>query len=197
MRTPIEGSSAPNDVQFTCSSWTDLRPWPEIVEALGGVHTIFAVTPFLGKPRSSGTVRVSSTDHRVPPRIDLNYLADPEERALMRSAVRVAWKVMTSSQMSTLGGEPLILNDELVADDEQLDGVIDALVTTGYHCAGTARMGADGDPAAATDQQGRVGGCDGLRVVDASQMPTVPSGNTHLPVVMIAEKIADELRGGA
>ncbi|HVS29152.1 MAG TPA: GMC family oxidoreductase N-terminal domain-containing protein [Solirubrobacteraceae bacterium] len=194
LRTSLPESWARNDVQYTCSSWADLRPLPDIVELLGGLETVYAVTPFLGKPKSSGSVRIVSTDHRVQPRIELNYLGHADDRRLMRAAVRLAWEIVSSSHLSSLGDGPVIVTDEIVADDASLDGVLDFFVTTGYHCVGTAKMGADDDPSAVVDQQGRVRGFEGLRVADASIMPTVPSGNTHLPSVMIAEKLADVLR---
>ena len=82
-----------------------------------------------------------------------------------------------------------------VASDGALDAFIRKTAITVHHPAGTCRMGVEGDPLAVTDDEGRVFGVQGLRVVDASLMPDLTSGNINAPVIMIAEKIADRVRG--
>jgi len=81
----------------------------------------------------------------------------------------------------------------LLADDDAMEGYIRDVVTGNWHASGTCKMGAPHDPMAVTDPAGRVRGCEGLRVVDASVMPFVPRANTNLPTIMIAEKIADAI----
>jgi 5-(hydroxymethyl)furfural/furfural oxidase len=83
----------------------------------------------------------------------------------------------------------------LAANDRELVDFVKEFVTGTGHVSGTCRMGASDDPLATCDSAGRVYGVDGLRVADASVMPTVPSGNTHIPVIMVAEKIAAGMAG--
>jgi 5-(hydroxymethyl)furfural/furfural oxidase len=81
----------------------------------------------------------------------------------------------------------------LLADDDALEGWVRRTATGTWHASCTCRMGAAGDPTAATDEKGRVKGVAGLRVVDASLMPATPRANTNVPTIMIAEKIADAM----
>ena len=92
------------------------------------------------------------------------------------------------SQGDTLGG--------LLADQDALEAFVRQSVTGIWHASGTCRMGAADDPMAVTDPAGRVMGVEGLRVVDASVMPEVPSANTNIPTIMIAEKMADAILTG-
>ena len=88
-------------------------------------------------------------------------------------------------------------NARTLEEPRTIDGWIDRACDSGYHPCGTVPMGASEDPDAATDGRGRVRGVEGLRVVDASIMPVIPNGNTHAPVIMIAEKAADLIRSGS
>jgi choline dehydrogenase len=122
--------------------------------------------------------------------VEPNYLEDPTDRAVTREIVRLGWSIVTGEPLASMLHEPLGLDAETVADDDALDAALDSRVASAYHFTGTARMGPAGDERAVVDEQGRVRGCEGLRVADASVIPTVPAANTMLPTLMVAERLA-------
>ena len=131
---------------------------------------------------------------RIQPRIELNYLDDPEDMRRMVDGVRLAWRVAQWPAIARHAEHIAILTEEMVASDEILQGYLQMTVSTIYHPVGTARMGPDGDAGAVVDQYGRVRGVDGLTVADASIMPNVPRANTNLSRIMIGERVADWMR---
>jgi len=142
------------------------------------------------RPRSRGHVRIVSPDARENPSIRFNYLADASDCRTMVEAVKYARKVAGAEPIASLMKREFRPGREVRSDDEILD-YCRRNGTTIFHPAGTARMGPADDPMAVVDERLRVRGVDGLRVVDCSIMPTLVSGNTNVPVVMIAEKAAD------
>ena len=90
-----------------------------------------------------------------------------------------------------------ILTDEIMASDEQVEELLRMTIGTTFHPVGTAKMGPAGDPEAVVDPECRVRGVEGLRVVDASIMPTIPRANTNLTCIMIGERIADQMKRDA
>ncbi len=146
------------------------------------------------RPRSRGTVRLASADPLAAPLIDPNYWADPYDREMSIRGLKLAREIMRQDAL-----KPFVLAERLPGPDVQTDedyfNYACAHAKTDHHPAGTCRMGSD--PAAVVDPQLRFNGIEGLRVVDASIMPSVVSSNTNAATIMIAEKAADMIRGQA
>lgn len=143
------------------------------------------------RPRSRGTVRLASADPAAAPLIDPNYWADPHDRAMSILGLKLAREILAQKSLA-----PYVLAERLPGPDVVTDADIIAYACrhakTDHHPAGTCRMGAD--PAAVVDPRLRFNGLQGLRVVDASVMPTLVSSNTNAPTIMIAEKACDMIR---
>ncbi|WP_085718517.1 choline dehydrogenase [Pseudomonas sp. B28(2017)] len=148
----------------------------------------------LMRPTSLGSVTLNSADPRQPPRILFNYLKTEQDRADMRAGARLVREIIAQPAMAAYRGEELVPGPQ-AQSDEALDAWARQVTETGYHASGTCKMGLAGDAEAVVDPQLRVHGLDGLRVVDASIMPVIVSGNTNAPTVMIAEKASDLIRG--
>jgi choline dehydrogenase len=142
------------------------------------------------RPESKGNVHITAADPRKPPAINFNFLSSPPDAELTVRAVRIAREIMTAPAMTPLQMSEIAPGADRTTDDEILDWVRNAAETT-YHPVGTCKMGSD--PAAVVDSQLRVHGITGLRIADASIMPTLTSGNTNAPSIMIGEKAADML----
>jgi choline dehydrogenase len=142
------------------------------------------------RPESAGTVHVRSADPFADPAIDPNYLATDEDKRALREGVKIVRDIFAQAAFDPYRGAELDPGTAVRTDGE-IDAWIRSKAETIYHPVGTCRMGADGDPMAVVDDQLRVRGLSGLRVVDASVMPTLVSGNTNAPTIMIAEKAAD------
>jgi choline dehydrogenase len=140
------------------------------------------------RPESKGHIHITSADPRKPPAINFNFLSAPADGELTIRAIRIARSVMTAPAMAPLQLSEIGPGPALTTDDDILDWVKRTAETT-YHPVGTCKMGSD--PMAVVDSQLRVHGIDGLRVADASIMPTLTSGNTNAPSIMIGEKAAD------
>ncbi|MGW8465694.1 choline dehydrogenase [Pseudomonas sp. CLCA07] len=154
----------------------------------------FQVHIDLMRPTSLGSVTLNSADPRQPPNILFNYLKTEQDRADMRAGARLVREIIGQPAMAAFKGEELVPGPA-AQSDEALDAWARQVTETGYHASGTCKMGPVGDPQAVVDPQLRVHGLDGLRVVDASIMPLIVSGNTNAPTVMIAEKASDMIRG--
>lgn len=148
------------------------------------------------RPESRGKVGLRSADPFDDPTILGNYLATDEDRRALREGVRMAREVVAQAAFDPYRNAEYAPGAEVRADAD-LDAWIRAKSETIYHPVGTCRMGAAGDPLAVVDDQLRVQGIAGLRVIDASVMPTLVGGNTNAPTIMIAERAADLLRGKA
>lgn len=148
----------------------------------------------LMRPTSLGSVTLTSADPRQPPRILFNYLKTAQDRADMRAGARLVREIIGQPAMAAFQGEELVPGP-LAQSDEALDAWARQVTETGYHASGTCKMGPQDDLEAVVDPQLRVHGLGGLRVVDASIMPVIVSGNTNAPTVMIAEKASDMIRG--
>lgn len=146
------------------------------------------------RPRSRGTVRAASADMREPPRILGRYLSDPQDAAGTVSGVRLARRLARHPALAELIREEAEPGPGAGDDAAVLDWVRRTAVTV-YHPVGTCRMG--GDAASVVDPRLRVRGVAGLRVADASVMPTLVSGNTNAPAIMIGERCADFLLADA
>jgi choline dehydrogenase len=141
------------------------------------------------RPTSRGHVRIASNDSYAPPKITPNYLSTPEDRQVAARALALTRRIAASPALAKYRPEefkpgPRYNTDEELAEAAGLIG------TTIFHPVGTCRMGKPDDPMAVVDSELRVKGVRGLRVVDASIMPFITSGNTNSPTLMIAEKTA-------
>ncbi|QYI99696.1 choline dehydrogenase [Thalassovita mediterranea] len=144
------------------------------------------------RPESRGSVTLASADPFDHPLIDPNYLATEEDRRAMREGVKICREIAGQNAFDALRGEEIMPGQD-VRTDAEIDAFIRKSGETIYHPVGTVRMGVD--DAAPLDGELRVRGIEGLRVVDASVMPTLVSGNTNAPTIMVAEKAADMIRG--
>jgi choline dehydrogenase len=140
------------------------------------------------RPESRGRIHITASDPRRPPAINFNFLSSPPDAELTVRAIRIARAVMTAPAMAPLQVTEVAPGAGRTTDDEILNWVKQAAETT-YHPVGTCKMGSD--PMAVVDARLRVIGIEGLRVADASVMPTLTSGNTNAPSIMIGEKAAD------
>lgn len=142
------------------------------------------------RPESRGSVRPRSSDPRAAPVIRPNYLSDPADRRVAADAIKLTRRIARAPALQQFKATEFKPGAE-IASDEDLARAAGDIATTIFHPVGTTMMGPDSDPMAVVDPTLKVRGVDGLRVVDASIMPTITSGNTNSPVVMIAEKAAD------
>jgi choline dehydrogenase-like flavoprotein len=145
------------------------------------------------RPRSRGTVRLASNDPLAPPLIDPNFLDHPDDVADMVAGFKLTRRLLDAPALAVLRGRDLFTAD--VRSDNDIRAVLRRRVDTVYHPVGTCRMGIDRN--AVVDPALKVRGLGGLRVVDASIMPTLVGGNTNAPAIMIGEKAADMIRAEA
>jgi choline dehydrogenase len=157
---------------------------------------VFGIVAGLMAPKSRGSVRLRSADPNEPPRIDVAHLAHADDLARMVEATVEARRVSRTDPLAALVAGPEIAPGPAVADDHpgSIAKSIRERVSSYHHPVGTCRMGQDPDGGAVVDARGRVHGIDRLYVADASVMPTIPSANTNLPTIMVAERIAAWLR---
>jgi choline dehydrogenase-like flavoprotein len=153
----------------------------------------FTIGPTLIKPRSAGWLELRSTDPTAPPILQPRYLADESDLRVLIYGVRLAREIAAQSAFTPYRGAEKHPGADIKTDQDIAD-YIRGIVQTIYHPVGTCKMG--DDPLAVVDTQLRVHGVEGLRVVDASIMPSVVRGNTNAPTIMIAEKGADFIKGG-
>ncbi|WP_334164445.1 choline dehydrogenase [Phenylobacterium sp.] len=189
-----------------------LRSRPDLDRPDLQIHTVLAIMQDHGKvqvakdgftfhvcqlrPESRGKVGLKSADPLADPAIFANYLSAEEDRRAVREGVKMMREVAAQSALDPYRGAEYAPG-EAVKTDAEIDAWIRRSAETIYHPVGTCRMGAAGDPMAVVDAECRVQGLKGLRVVDASVMPTLVGGNTNAPTIMIAEKISDAIRGRA
>jgi choline dehydrogenase len=147
------------------------------------------------QPTSRGTLRLRSREPTDPPVIKPNYLSTDEDRRIAASAIRLTRRIAAQPALARFHPEEYLPGAATRDDDEA--GLVKAagdIGTTIFHPVGTAKMGLSSDPLAVVDERLRVAGIESLRVIDASVMPTITSGNTNAPTMMIAEKGAALLR---
>jgi choline dehydrogenase len=148
------------------------------------------------RPESRGRVGLTSADPFADPAIFANYLATDEDRRALREGTKMVRALADQASLKAICGAEAAPGAE-IQTDEQIDAWVRRSSETIYHPVGTCRMGRAGDPLAVVDGALRVQALAGLRVVDASVMPTLVGGNTNAPTMMIAEKAADMILGRA
>ncbi len=141
-------------------------------------------------PTSRGSVRITSPDPRAAPAIQPNYLATEEDRQVAVESLRLTRRIMKANALERYGPDEFMPGPGFESDEDLIKAAGD-IGTTIFHPVGTCKMGRPEDPSAVVDSRLRVLGLQGLRVVDASIMPTITSGNTNSPTVMIAERGAE------
>ncbi len=142
------------------------------------------------RPTSRGTIRLRSGDPAAKPVIAPNYLATYEDRLVAADAIRVTRRLMRQPALQPFNPDEFLPGPAVGDDDASLAKAAGDIGTTIFHPVGTAKMGIASDPMAVVDERLRLRGLQGLRVIDASIMPTITSGNTNTPTIMIAEKAA-------
>ena len=140
------------------------------------------------RPTSRGEIRLRSSDPAAAPIIDPNYLATEDDRRVAADAIRVTRRLMAQPALARYRPAEHLPGPGVTDDDAALAQAAGDIGTTIFHPVGTAKMGLASDPMAVVDARLRVIGLQGLRVVDASVMPTITSGNTNTPTIMIAEQ---------
>jgi choline dehydrogenase len=184
-----EGLEAPDLLLGWVPMFTEPGPRGPVVSRTAG----FTCYAHPMRPESKGSIHVTSADAKTPPAIRFNFLSAPVDAELTVKAIRVARSIMTAPAMA-----PFRLTEQAPGPDRQSDEDIitwvKATAETTYHPVGTCKMGVD--PMAVVDPKLRVHGLQGLRVADASIMPTLTSGNTNAPSIMIGEKAADLILNG-
>ena len=165
------------------------------------LHTFPAITLSACnlRPTSRGSVRLRSADPSAAPLIAPNYLATAADRAVAADAIRATRRLMAQAAVRGFTPTELLPGPSVGDDTAALAVAAGNIGTTIFHPVGTAKMGPASDPESVVDARLRVHGIDHLRVIDASIMPTITSGNTNTPTAMIAEKgaqmIVEDQRG--
>jgi choline dehydrogenase len=148
------------------------------------------------RSRSQGWVRLRSAQPHDKPKILFNYMSQPEDWVEMRACVRLTREIFAQPAFERYRGRE-IQPGAGVQSDEQIDAFIREKAESAFHPSCTCRMGSRSDPQAVVDSEARVIGVEALRVVDSSIMPSITTGNLNAPTIMLAEKAADHIRGGA
>jgi choline dehydrogenase len=142
------------------------------------------------KPQSRGSVHIVSDDATLSPKIQFNYLTDPQDVQDWRNCIRLTREIMSQPALASYADGEIQPGAE-VQTDEQIDAWVRQNVESAYHPSCSCKMGSDDDPMAVVDSQCRVRGVERLRVVDSSIFPSITNGNLNGPTIMVAEKAAD------
>ena len=154
-----------------------LHPFPAFTASVANI-----------RPTSRGALTLKSPDPAVPPAIKPNYLSTPEDRRVAADSIRVTRQIVAQPALRKYTPVEFLPGAAVGDDEAALEKAAGDIGTTIFHPVGTAKMGRDDDPRAVVDARLRVIGLEGLRVIDASVMPSITSGNTNSPTIMIAEK---------
>ena len=184
------GLAAPDLLLGWVAMWTEPGPRGPVIARESG----FSCYAHPMRPESKGAIHIASADPRKPPAINLNFLSAPVDAELTVKAIRIARSIMYAPAMAPLKLTEIGPGPAATTDEQIIDWVKRVGETT-YHPVGTCKMGSD--PMAVVDAELRVHGIGGLRVADASIMPTLTSGNTNAPAIMIGEKAADLVLKGS
>jgi choline dehydrogenase len=184
----------PATVLLTCRSSPMEEGFDLHVFARAHVRTAhessFQIGISLMKPRSNGQLRLRSADPAIRPIVDLGFFADPYDLPRFLEGIRLARRLARTEPLSGLVIKEQFPGSATSDASGDLALAVRAQVSTYNHASGTCRMGPAANPNAVVDMHGQVHGLDGLFVIDASIMPTIPAGNTNIPTVMVAERCA-------
>jgi choline dehydrogenase len=191
---------------FLSYAASPMRAFFKTREGLASPDAIFTMQPFLStpdvklarepgltfithqlRPESRGSIHITSADAANYPAIRFNFMSDPIDKACVIACMRIVRRIVEAPAMAWLEPKEFGPGRQAQTDDELFDYVTRTAETT-YHPVGTCKMGTDSDPMAVVDDRLRVRGIAGLRIADASIMPTLTSGNTNAPSIMIGEK---------
>jgi choline dehydrogenase len=146
------------------------------------------------RSKSRGHVRLASRDSRDKPKILFNYLSHPDDLAEFRAGLRLTRGIFAQKAFDPYRGREIQPGKDVQTDDE-IDAFVRAKVESAYHPSCSNKMGSCADPMAVVDPEARVIGLEALRVIDSSIMPSITTGNLNAPTIMLAEKLADAVRG--
>lgn len=175
-----------------CDHRADMLLQPISFTALFTRLPLFALVTQVGKPQGYGELRYLSADTNARPIIHSRFFLNPRDRAIASDALQRCYGLLTTRALSRFGRAVLPWPGSL-RRQWLLEAMLPVLCDSGYHPCGTVPMGTTPSERAAVDAHGAVFGLEGLSVVDASVMPTVPSSNIHLPTLMVAERMSDWL----
>ena len=181
------------DIQILLTA-APLGAWPYFRPFKAPFNDGFAARLVMLHPESRGTISLQSTDPAAHPRIVQNFLSTENDRATMRAGVEMARRIAAQPPMQRYVATEFAPGPAKASKDE-IDAYIRATSITVHHPLGTCRMGPDTDPTAVVDRELKLRGFDNLRVVDASVMPDLVTGNINAAVMMIAERAADLIKG--
>ncbi|MCZ2849835.1 GMC family oxidoreductase [Modestobacter sp. VKM Ac-2978] len=171
-----------------------VEPWADHAVTFGAQlpDDILSIAPNVARPASRGRVSITSADPAAPPSIDYGYFTDPDghDERMLVAGVRAARSIAEQEPFRSWLVREVFPGPDVTSDND-LSRVLRATHQTVYHVSGTCRMGADDDPLAVLDPTLRVRGVAGLRVVDASVFPTIPSVNPVATIMVVAERAAD------
>lgn len=187
LRTRAEGENFPGGLQVQPGSF-----WAFPFASLPGVSLMMHV----GKTSATGSIRWTSGDPRHAPEVRSNLFGHPRDRAVAWQGLSLIRELAHTAPLRDLA-RIAWPRESVLKDRARTEAMLPTHCDSGYHPCGTAPMGDDGDPDAVTDQHGRVRGVEGLYLADASIMPTIPTANIHLTVLMVAERIGTWLRDEA
>lgn len=178
------------DLQMTFTPASYREGWQGELDTVPGM----TVAAWQQRPESLGYVRALSANTGDKPAIQPNYLDHEIDRQVLLGGIKQARKFLQTPELAIYNDGEALPGPHVNSDDEWMD-FARGIGTTAFHVMGTCRMGPASDPSTVVDDQLKVHGIEGLRVVDASIMPTMPSANTNASTLMIAEKAADMIRG--
>ncbi|MGY9018076.1 MAG: GMC family oxidoreductase [Alphaproteobacteria bacterium] len=179
---------------FWMGATTTAAPWlPPFKKAFADSFSVRAMPM---RPESRGYVSLASSNPNEAPEIHQRFLETDNEWRVLRTGLRMARDLVGQAPMSPFAGDELIPGVEHDSDEE-IDAHIRKTMITVHHPVGTCKMGGDDDPRAVVDGELRVRGVENLRVIDTSVMPDLIGGATNAPIIMMAEKAADMIRGKA
>jgi 4-pyridoxate dehydrogenase len=187
----LDTNSDVPDIQFLFGSGP-LNAWPWFPGIRKPFPDAFGARAVVLHPKSRGAVSIASADPFDLARVRFNFFSEPDDLATLRDGIRAMREILRRPELDAFRGPETAPGADVV-DDAALDAHIRQTCVTVHHPLGTCRMG--GDKGAVVDATLKVRGIDGLRVVDASVMPDMVSGNIHAAVLMIAERAADLIRG--
>ena len=180
LRYTASGSGLRNDMFILPARFTSHATFDPVAQGSPGLTLVSC----LYLERSVGKLRLRSTNPHQQPYIDFNYLADPFDRSRLREGVRLCAELGAMGEFSRLVEQRTHPDDDQLISDGTLDDWMARNVRTSHHAAGTCKMGPESDSMAVVDQHGKLHGIDGLRVADASIMPSGIRANTHLTAVV-------------